>query len=182
MGLLLPPKVQAEIQKAKWEAERQQRRAQVMELIDFEDPVCREWQPVLEALDPHLRLGRAKPMAYAPGVVMRPGYYHWVRDNPTTVITVEPITGPDGESFAEPDSRLLESLRGNDLQNPRVYAALIERHEAREREQERDRAREREDIDAEVLERWKAVSETQISMNRSTPWSQNVAGRKGVRK
>lgn len=179
MSLLLPPKVQAEIAKEKWDVERQRRRALVLELIDFEDPVCCEWQPVLEALDPYLRLGRAKPMAYAAGVVMRPGYYHWVRDNPTAVITVEAITGPDGESFAEPDSRLLDQLRGNDLQNPQIYAALIANHAEAEASMEKERADEREAIDAEVLERWKAASETSVSMNRDAPWTQNTAGRRG---
>lgn len=180
MSLILPPKVQAEIAKEKWEAERQQRRALVLELIDFDDPVCREWQPVLETLDPYLRLGRAKPMAYVAGVVMRPGYYHWVRDNPSTVVTVEPITGPDGESFAEPDQRLLDSLRGNDLQNPHIYAALIAGHAEAEAVMEKERAAEREEIDAEVLERWKAASQTSVSMNRDVPWSQNAAGRRGA--
>jgi hypothetical protein len=53
--------------------------------------------------------------------------------NETAAPTVHPITGPDGESFAEPDSALLERLKGNDLQDPRVFAALIAQHEEREK-------------------------------------------------
>jgi hypothetical protein len=37
---------------------------------------------------------------------------------------------------------------------------------------------ERRDRDQDVFERFKAVSQTSVSMNRSTPWAQNAAGLK----
>jgi hypothetical protein len=176
--LHLPPRVAREIHKEKWEAQRAHQRATVERLLDFDDPVCREWRPVLEQVDPYLRLGRARPQAYEPEFNVRPGFYHWVRMNPTAAPTVEPITGPDGESFTEPDSSLLDRLRGNDLQDPRAYAALIAKHEQRELAREREQEADREEINREVLERWAAASRTQVLVSDDVPWTQNAAGRR----
>lgn len=177
--LLLPAKVRHEIQKRKWFELRAERRALVARLLDFDDPVCREWQPVLAKLDPQLRLARAHPQAYEPDMNVKPGFYHWVRENDTAAPTVEPITGPDGESFAEPDSSLLRALERNDLQNPTVYAAMIGQHEEREKRVERELEEERAQINEEVLERWKAGTRTQVLLSPDVAWSQNASGRRG---
>lgn len=172
--LLLPPQVEAEILKEKHVAERERRRALANRLLDFDDPVCREWEPVLKQLDPQLRLGRARGQAYEPGMNVRPNFYHWVRDNgPAAPMTIDPITGPDGVSFSEPDSGLLERLKANDLQDPIVYRALIEQHAAAEARRERDREQERQDRVEDVIDRYKSVTTASVSMNTDSPWSQN---------
>lgn len=178
--LLLPPKVRREIQKRKWAEQRAAFRATLNRLLDFDDPVCREWTPVLRNLDPLLRLGRAHGQAYEPGMNVKPGYYHMVRDNETAAPTVEPVTGPDGESFAYPDSRLLEELRAVDLQNPRVYAALIARRELREQQREQEHARDMDEINSESVERWLAATRTQVLMSPDVAWAQNSAGRRAI--
>lgn len=172
--LFVPPKVRAEIA----EQERRERRAIVWGLFDFDDPVCKEWQPELQRLDPYLRLGRAKPMAYVPGYTVMPGFYHWLRDNPNAPPTVTPITGPDGE-WREPDTAFLDQLRGNDLQNPEIYRALIAQRAEQEAMEEKRRQEHREQMNQEVLEHYIAANRTQISMNRDTAWSQNEAGKRG---
>ena len=179
--LLLPRNVAAEIQKTKWVEQRREFRALLDKLFDFGDPVCREWNPKLKELDPLLRLGRARPMAYEPGWPVTPGFYHWVRDNETAPPTVTPITGPD-ESFREPDSGVLEDLRRSDLRNPKVFAMLLEARAAGERERERAKEVARQERQQEMLERWAAASRTQVSMNPDAAWSQNAAGRRGVKR
>lgn len=176
--LLLPPRVRREIQKEKWAEQRAERRAAIRRLLDFDDPVCREWNPVVRKLDPLLSLARARPQAYEPGLHVRPGFYHWVRDNETADMTVEPITGPDGDSFAEPDSSLLDALRSNDLQNPRVWAALIEHRANAEAEREREHRREMDELNENIYERWLAGNRAFVSMDRSAPWTQSAKGRR----
>ena len=178
MGLLLPPRVEREILQEKWVERRREHRAMLNQLLDFDDPVCREWQPELRKLDPYLRLGRAHGLAHAPGYPVRAGFYHWVRDNETAPATITPITGPDGE-WSEPDSRLLEQLKANDLQDPRVYGRLLARGVEQEREAELNQARATVERQTELAERVKAATETSISMSRDAPWSQNVAGARG---
>jgi hypothetical protein len=76
---------------------------------------------------------------------------------------------------------VFDALAEADLWNERANRdrARIKR-EAEEAKRRREE-QERRDRDAEVLERWKAVSRAQVSMNRDVPWSQNHAGRRGVR-
>jgi hypothetical protein len=181
MTLHLPPRVQREIQKDKWADQRAQHRATLRRLLDFEDSLCVEWTRVVAKIDPYLCLGRAHPQAYEEGFNVRPGFYHWVRWNETATPTVEPITGPDGESFAEPDASLLEHLRRNDLQDPRVFAAVVARHGEREKAEERRLEEHQAKMDREVLERWNAGTRTQVLLSDDVAWSQNAAGRRGVR-
>lgn len=179
--LLLPARVQREIIKEKWAEQRAQQRALVERMLDFDDPVCREWAPVLAKLDPMLRLGRARPQAYEPGVSVTPGFYHWVRENEGAPWTVTPITAPDGVSFAEPDSRLLAQLEGNDLQDPRVWRALIEQAEQAEAERERREDERLREMNETVYEKFLAGTRTQVSMNSDSPWTQNAAGRRDAK-
>jgi hypothetical protein len=176
--LLLPPRVQKEILRDKWGQQRAMQRAVVDRLIDFEDPVAREWAPVLAKLDPRLRLGRARPQAYEAGFNVKPGFYHWVLDEPSAPITVEPITAEDGESFTEPSSGLLRDLERNDLQNPHVYRALIEREQSKEQAAEKARQENLDEVNENAMERYVAATRAQVSMT-DVPWSQNSAGRKG---
>ena len=178
-GLLLPGSVAREIQKEKWQEERRRSRALVEALFDFDDRVCREWSKHLKKLDPYLRLGRAHPKAYTDRFEVRPGFYHWIRDNPTTEPTVAAITTVDG-GWCEPDSGLLRELEQADLQNPRAVAAALERREQRERAVQAERSREQSARVEELAERYLAATRAQVSMSRDVPWSQNAAGRRGV--
>lgn len=175
-GLLLPSKVAAEIAKDKYAAERERRNALVNRLLDFDDPVCREWQPVLAKLDPGLRLGRAREQAYEPEMNVRPGFYHWVRDNgPLTVLTIEPITGDDDE-WREPDSGLLDQLRANDLQHPDVMRAIIAARAQAEADEEKRRQERRDRRVQGTIERFKAANDASVSM--AGDWTNSVAGRR----
>lgn len=173
MPVWVPPKVAQELA----EEQRGHYRAVLFPLFDFDDPVCRQWNPELRKLDPHIRIGRAKPMAYVPGVPVRPGFYHFLRDNPGAPPTVSAITGADDE-WVEPDSGLLRKLQSNDLQNPAVIVAMRAEQERIKEEEERDKLRDREARQGEILERWAAGTRTQVSLNPDVPWSQNAAGRR----
>ena len=174
--LLLPPKVVAEIVKDKHAEERARRRALTERLLDFDDPVCREWQPTLTRLDPGLRLGRARPQAYEPDMNVRPGFYHWVRDNgPLTPFTIEPVTGPD-DGFVEPDESLLRQLRANDLQNPQVMRAVVAARAKAELDEERGRQEAHERRVAGTVERYRSMEDVSVSM--ADGWSNTVKGRK----
>lgn len=178
----LPHSVVLENQKREWVEARARHRAVIERLMDFDDPVCREWTPELQRLCPDLRMGRARPQAYEPGYTIIPGFYHWVRDNVSTADSVQPITAPDGVSFEEPTSAVLEDLRRNDLQNPHVYAALINRHVEVELERERQEQEDHQERVQEVLDRWKSATGAQVLMSPDVPWSQNTAGRRGVKR
>lgn len=173
--LFVPPKVAKELA----EEQRVHYRAVLFPLFDFDDPVCKEWNPELRRLDPLIRIGRAKPMAYVPGLPVRPGFYHFLRDNQGAPPTVSAITGADDE-WVEPDSGLLRKLQENDLQNPAVLVAMRAEEERVKQEEEREKLRDRDVRQDEIVERWKAGTRTQVSMNPDASWSQNAAGRRGV--
>lgn len=175
--LELPPRVRAEIAKDKHKAERERRWTHALELLDFDDPVCREWQPHLQQLDPHLLMARALPRAEDPDLNIRAGFFHWVRKNPREILTCEPITAPDGESFALPDGSLLNNLRANDLQNPAVVRDMFQRQLEAEAAKERDEAEAKQRRVDGTIERYKRGNNAHVSM---TPgWSATNAGRKG---
>lgn len=174
-GLLLPANVVREIQKREWAERRAELRAALAALFDFEDPVCAEWNPLLGDLDARLRLGRARPLAYEPGLGVIPGFYHWVRDNETAPPTVTPITSPDG-AFREPDSGVLGDLRSQDLHDPTVFLALLAGRRAKEQAAEREREAERAERRQEITDRYLAGTRVQVSLDDSTPWAQNAAG------
>lgn len=170
----VPPKVEAELA----EEMRVKYRAVLWGLFDFDDPVCKRWEPELRKLDPYVRLGRAKPNGYVPGYPVRPGFYHFLRDNPNAPPTVETITGPNDE-WIEPDSGLLRKLESNDLLDPRVIVEMEARQEQAKREQEQLKAEQREERQAEIFERWQAGNRTFVSMDQSTPWTQSARARRG---
>jgi hypothetical protein len=172
--LFLPPKVHADLVE-----ERRQFAADLFN-VTYIDDTCVRWNRELRRLDERLSMRRAYDTPVL-GMPLEPGLYHLVRDNPDAPPSVTPVRGPDG-GFCEPPGGLLEQLKGMDLQNVDVVRtrARIEALEARRVERHKEELRE-ERVE-ETLERWAAVSETQVSMNREQPWSQNVKGRKGVKK
>jgi hypothetical protein len=168
--LFVPPTVARELLD-----ERRQFTAAVIKACKKDD-VCRRWDKELQRLDPLLEMIVADVQVV--GTPLLAGYYHLVRMNETTMPTVTPVTGPNGERI-EPPGRLLEQLKATDLWNPQVTRL---RERAVKAEQERNarlQEQARTDRQADMLEQWRAVSETSISMNRSAPWSQNVSGRRG---
>lgn len=168
--LWLPPKVEQE------HRDNTARFAQAIRNATHEDAVCRKWNREFARLDPLLRMVKSDH-----GVVGTPlvaGAYHWLRANPGAPMTVTPIVDGHGRPLPEPPGRLLEELKRVDLQNDsaaRWRQRIVEEERRRE-----DRRREliREQRQDEILERWKAVSETRVSMSDAEPWSQNVAGRR----
>lgn len=179
--LELPPRVREEIQLEKWVAQRAEMRALVTALLDFDDPVCLEWNPVVQEADRRLRLGRARPKAFHPALPVKPGFYHWVCDNDNAAPTVAPITDPEG-GFKVPDSSLLDVLRSNDLQNPKVFRQVVEAHARAEAAREVREQQDHEDRVESMVDRYRALTTASVSMNRDTPWHQNMAGRKGVKR
>lgn len=134
------------------------------------------WNVELRKIDPLLALGRAKERAAAPGVIA--GYYHLLRFNEGAPMSVMPLHGPDGE-FAEPSSQMLETLRAADLQNPRAVRDRQRLDEQQEAARVKGRETAHEERVEEAMGRWKAATETSVSMNSDTPWTQGVAGRRG---
>jgi len=176
VSLWVPPKVKQEMA----EQAREQYRALLWPLMDFDDPICRQWEPELRKLDPYIRLGRAKPMAYAPELGVKAGYYHFLRDNPGAPPTVAPITGPNDE-WVEPDGGVLRKLQENDLQRPGVLRDRLAREARREQEKEREKERELAEWTQEAVERWDAGTRAHVSMSSDIPWTQNTRGRRGAK-
>lgn len=172
--LWLPPKVSREL------AEQSQEYNASLNLVCQTDEVCDEWNRELKRLDPYLRMVKA-PERPVLGLPLHPAAYHILRDNPTAPTSVIPIVNGDG-SPRLPPGRLLEELKGMDLQDVRVERMRERIQRESERAEERRKERVREERQEDTLERWRAVSRTQVSMNPDAPWTQNAAGRRGVKK
>jgi hypothetical protein len=93
-------------------------------------------------------------------------------------LNVKPLE-VNGE-FVEPGSWVFDMLAREDMWSERATRERNrisrEAREAKDRRLERERA----DRDQDVLERYLAVSRTQVSMNRDSAWSQNAAGKRGA--
>lgn len=165
----------------RWVRQRAEQRELVARLLDFDDPVCLEWNPVVQQADSRLRLGRGRPQAWHPAVPVKAGFFHWVFDGESAPVTVVPITTPGGE-FKEPDSSLLDVLRANDLQNPAVFRAIIARHARAEDDAAAREQAEHEDRVERMTDRLRLLTNATVSMNRDTPWHQNHAGKRGVKR
>lgn len=154
--------------------------ASVDRMVDRMHSVISSFTADLKKMDPDMELIFAPPNAEADGLV--PGRFHVMRRDrfggPPLLI---PIQGPNGE-FVEPDSGLFEYLRKCDLWNGRARADRDRAKDEAVRAAERRREREREERHEELRERWRAATETSISMNRSSPWTQNASGRRGAKK
>jgi hypothetical protein len=171
----VPPKVKRE------HRENTAQFAQAIRNATHEDATCAKWNRELERLDPLLRLVKG-PDWLVIGTPLVPGAYHLLRANPGAPMSVTPIVDSEGRALMEPPGKLLEQLQGMDLQDVRVERMRERIRRAEAEREERRKVGVREGRRAEALERWRAVSETQVSMNRDTPWSQNAAGKRGAKK
>jgi hypothetical protein len=168
-SLILPRRLADELN----EQRRRYRQAVLDSIVlDDSDPLLLDYCRRLQAFDPRLMLVRARGNV-APGVPMKPGYYHLLIDNgPEVPLSVTVIEGANGE-FCEPTSRLFEKLVAGDMTQRRNLErmARIERaeYEANEREKQRNRAERREHLRDLV----NAYTRTSISMNTARPWTQN---------
>jgi hypothetical protein len=173
MALWVPPKVARDLRE-----ETLEHNASTLNMFDMFGPHYDKWNRELKKLDPFLRLGKAKEKASAVGVV--PGYYHLIRINPGAPLWTMPLHDSQGR-FVEPTSRMLDQLRENDMQNMRVVRDRRKAIEDKERAGEKAKQDRRDYLNEKAEEHYAARFKTRVSMNRDTPWSQNVAGRKGVK-
>lgn len=172
--LFVPPKVAREL------AEETRRFNAAIDTVCSTDRICDEWTRELRRLDPLLRMVRA-PEQPVLGLPLHAGCYHVVRDNPgapTSVVT--PVLNEHG-GFMEPPGRLLDQLKGMDLQDTRVerMRERIARTEAERAQRAKELARE--ERQEELRDRVNAAMRTSVSMNPDAPWTQNAKGRRGKR-
>lgn len=143
----------------------------------------RDWNRDLEHVCPGMRLVFCPDPAPLDAVAIgaRPG--RWGLLVPSMnggPVSVKSFAGPNDEPL-EPGSWVFDVLREQDWQDPRVMRDRARAQDEAERRAEKRREDERRERDEEVLERWLAVSRSQISMNTDTPWAQNARGYKRVR-
>jgi len=187
MGALwVPPRVTRELKE-----ESRRREAAAIDALDLaaRERWVREINEQLDRVVPGMFLAGCPDPApldlVAQGAL--PGYWHLVwpgyHDGPLNVqpLTVggdgRPQLGGDGPR-AEPGSWVFDALAQADMWNDR---AMRERKRIRAeaiREQRRREESEQRAFDEECLERYKAVSRAQVSLNRGTPWTQNASGRR----
>ena len=155
--------------------------ASVESMVHRFQGVMNHLNPLLKEVDPHLELIFVPPNAdrSVPGIV--PGRYMVLRHNPGAPPSLMVVEGPNGE-FIEPGSRLIDEMRSKDMWSPEAERDRKQRKARREYEQQKAKERETEARRAEIAERWAAVSRTFVSMDRSTPWTQNAHGRRGARR
>lgn len=170
--LWVPPSVSREHRE-----QTERHKAEVIEAA-MRDATCDWWDRELQKLDPALTLIKAHPDAEVPG--LKPGYWHIVRDCTPAPPALLPLVGDDGE-YVEPTSRIFDLLRAGDLQNPRAIEDRRRKDEINERRKQAEEQQGHEDRVEEMMDRWRAATQTRVSMNQDTPWSQNVAGRRGAK-
>jgi hypothetical protein len=132
-----------------------------------------EFNHELRRIDGKLEMVRAPADCGLTG--MKPHYYHVVRWNESTAPTFITIQGDNGE-FVEPTSRVFEMLREGDLWDPQVMRKVRQARSNADAAAAKYRAKENASRQEEIRERVAAVTRTQVSMNRDTPWTQNAAG------
>lgn len=172
--LFIPPAAAKELQE-----ESRKHKAEVMDSLET-DATIERFDRELKAIDHRLHLVKARDWVKA-GTALRPGFWHVVRDNesaPPSVITIE---DKDGE-YVYPNSSIFDLLRKNDLWNRDVRRDR-KRKEAELEERERKmKQAERKERQEEIYERYKAGTQTRISMNRDQPWTQSVKGTRGKKR
>jgi hypothetical protein len=190
MSLFIPPRVSRELQEESRRREMEAARAMV-----GDDRLAwkKEFDAQLERIVHGMRLAFCPDPAPLDAVAQGayPGRWHlvWPGYNGGPLVlqplvvdhaTGEPSVGGDG-AFVEPGSWVFDRLAEMDLWSDRVQRER--RRIRREAEEAKRRREERERADAvdDILERYKAVTRAQVSMNRDTPWSQNHAGRRGAK-
>jgi hypothetical protein len=189
MSLFLPPRVSRELQE---ESRRREMEAAKVMLGDGR----LEWKREFDA-----QLGRivhGMQLAFCPdpapldavGQGASPGRWHlvWPGYNGGPLVlqplvidaTGKPHIGGEG-GFVEPGSWVFDALAEQDLWSERVQRDRRRiKREAEEAKRKRE-TDERAERDREVFERYKAVTRTQVSMNRDIPWSQNQAGARAAK-
>lgn len=181
MSLWVPPKTAQRLLE-----ERAQREAEIakIEVGNARFEFKKQFDHELDRIVPGMRLlfcpDPAPLDAVAAGAMpgrwnlVWPGYH----GGPLNVKALEDEFG----NFVEPGSWIFDMLAREDMWNERATRERNrikrEADEAKARRIERERA----ERDQETLERYLAVSRTQVSMNSDAPWSQNVAGKRGAKK
>jgi hypothetical protein len=181
--LVLPPQLTRQL-----ELERAEREAATLAALhgDAQDRWRREFNAQLERVVHGMKLMWCPDPAPLDAVAQGafPGRWNlvWPGFNGGP-LTVQPLVLRDGEpriggdgGFVEPGSWVFDLLAEADMWSERVMRdrrrIKAEAEEAKRRRQEIERA----EFDRECLERWQAVSRTQVSMNRDTAWGQNARG------
>lgn len=174
MGLVLPPGVTRELL-----GERHQHAAEVVAMTHMKE-VMDDYNRQLKQIDPYLELIKAKENPSVTTAALKPGYWHIIRHNPGAPVSIITIQSDEGD-YREPDSSIFTMVQRMDWWNPlvrrerdRKAVELKTQRERRERQEEEERR-------LELFERLDANTKVRVSMNRDNPWSQNVAGRRGVR-
>lgn len=134
------------------------------------DSLCEEFNRELKRMDPYLEMIFIGDDAMVQGAV--PNRYHLSRKSPDAPATLIAITDEHG-GFVEPGSAIFAKLAEGDLWSARSRRERQRAVEEAERARDRKKAREDEARRGELLERYNAAFRTQVSMNRSTPWTQN---------
>lgn len=168
-GVWLPPSAQRELVERRLEYE-----AHMLQMVQLKT-VMDYYNPSLQEVDPYLQLVKAEETVEA-GVPLRPGFWHIIRHNPGAPPSVMTIEGEDGE-YIEPSYRIFTLLQKNDMWNSNSLKEENARRKKLQEAEERQKERDRESRQEELLERYLAVTRTQVSMIPG--WSQNVAGKRG---
>jgi hypothetical protein len=139
------------------------------------DTLCHQLTLYCHDFDPKVSVVKAKPHATRGGDAA--GYYHIMRFNENAPLSFTVIEAKDG-GFLVPDSSMIDRLRRTDLWNERVVRdqrAVLERQE---REKQAREDAEREERVEEIAERWASATETRVSFNRDTPWTQTAGAKR----
>lgn len=171
--LWTPPKVSKELRES-----RRQLDADILASLEPGDPP-EPWNSQLKELDPRLYLARARGIIRA-GVPMKPGYWHVLRDNSDrdAGLSVTPVEDAVG-GFCEPNSRLIEMMRRNDLQRPGAIQERENYRLRREFEEKRQHAAWLDDKVQEGVERWEAGNRAFVGWTPEGKWTQSARARRG---
>lgn len=170
----VPPRVEYELAQ-----ETQRRQAEALKVLAVEraEKWRQDFNRDLEDIEHGLTLVYCPDPAPLDAVACgaRPGRWHIYRPATSGPMLVYPLIGADGE-FREPGSWVFELLKSQDWWNDRVLSERSKRERRLEAARKRREEDERAEFVAEVAEKWKAVSRTQVSMSRDTAWGQNARG------
>lgn len=143
------------------------------------DDVCERFNRELRQIDHRLEMRYFGDDPNLVGAI--PNRYTLVLTPEVGPRTLIVLHGPRGE-FMEPTSAVFSKLAEGDLWNGRAKRDREKAMESAERARDRQRQREQDDIHEELKDRHNAATRTWVSMNRDTAWTQNVAGKRGVRR
>ncbi len=142
----------------------------------IEDPRCQEYTRKLQQLSPDLYMVKANDMVEI-GAPLRPGYFHLLVIPDDAPPFVTPITN-NGE-YCEPTDRIFTILARGNLRERRVRDAIAAEEEQAQRDIAKEKAEQKEQRMERVKEIVLSATRAQVSMDRTLPWSQNSAGRRG---